>query len=99
MHAIAAAFSGTARVVALVGAGIALMVFLLSGLIPALVLGSFAGMSVAHSLVADTGGTVMRTALEVSGAVLSSVAAGALFMVLGAVVGAALNVLVRVLSR
>lgn len=99
MHAIAAAFSGTARVVAIIGAGIGLMVFLVSGLIPAIVYGSFAGMSVAHSLVNDDAGTVIRTALEVSGAVLSSIGVGALFMGLGTIVGLALNALARVLAH
>jgi hypothetical protein len=98
MHAIATAFSGAARVVALVGAALGLMVFLLSGLIPAIIYGSFAGMSVAHSLVGDVGGSVILTSLEVGGAVISSVLVGALFMSFGAVLGAALNVLVRVLA-
>jgi hypothetical protein len=97
MHAIATAFSGSARLVALFGAAIALAVFLLSGLIPAIVYGSFAGMSVAHALLGEIGSNGLRTAFEVSGAVISAVLAGALSIAVGAVVGAALNVFVRAL--
>jgi len=99
MQAIAAAFSGPARVITLVGAGIGLLGYLVSGLIPAIVYGSFAGMSVAQTLVGEVGADTLRTGLEVGGAVITSVAAGAAFIAVGAVVGAALNVLVRVMAR
>ncbi len=98
MHPISA-MSGTARVVALVGAGVGLLVFLLSGLLPSIVYGSFAGMAVAQSLMGEVGGTITGTALEVTGAVLVSLGVGGLFIVIGAVVGAALHVLARVLAR
>src|SRR5512139_3381520 len=82
------------RMDTLVGAGFGLALFLPIGLLPAMLYGGYAGLLLAGGIFGTpVAATLLPRALIVFGMVLGVVAVGSLFMVAGAVAGAALGAL------
>lgn len=84
----------------LVGAGIALAVFLAVALLPAMLYGGYAGLLLAGGIFGTpVVPTLLPRILIVFGMVMGVVAVGSLFAVLGAVVGAAVGALTSATLR
>jgi hypothetical protein len=80
----------------LIGAGIALALFLAIGLLPALLYGGYAGVLLAGGIFGTpVSASLAVRALIVFGMVLGVTAVGSLFAVAGAAAGAAVGVLLR----
>jgi hypothetical protein len=85
-----------AKTPSLVGAGLALAVFLAVGLLPALLYGGYAGLLLAGGIVGTpVEPTFIVRSLIVFGMVLGVTAVGSLFAVMGAAAGAAVGALTR----
>jgi hypothetical protein len=85
----------TRKTLTLVGAGVGLAAFLALGMLPALLYGGYAGVMLASGLTgAPVHATFLVRALVVLGMVLGAVGVGALFTIGGAVLGAAISILV-----
>lgn len=81
---------------ALIGAVLALLGFLVIGLLPALTYGGYAGVLLARGIFgAPLSGAFLENALVVFGAGLGVVGIGSLFAVTGAAFGAAVGLLVE----
>jgi hypothetical protein len=79
----------------LIGAVLALIVFLVLGLLPSLTYGGYAGVLLAKGIFgAPLQGAVLENALIVFGAVLGVVGVASLFLVTGAATGAAVGAVV-----
>lgn len=84
----------------MVGAGIALALFLAIGLLPALVYGGYAGVLLAGGLFGTPiVATLAVRALIVFGMVLGVTSVASLFTVLGAVLGSAVGLLIGGVSK
>jgi hypothetical protein len=78
----------------LIGAGIALAVFLAVGLLPSMLYGGYAGVLLAGGIFGTpVQATILARALIVFGMVMGVVGVGSLFAVMGAVAGAAVGAL------
>lgn len=88
------------KLYSIVGAGIALALFLAIGLLPALLYGGYAGVLLAGGIFGTpVAASLAARALIVFGMVLGVTAVGSLFAVTGAVVGAAAHALTRTARR
>jgi hypothetical protein len=84
----------------LLGAGFGLALFLALGLIPAVLYGGYAGLLLAGGIFGTpVEATLLPRALIVFGMVLGVVGVGSLFMVSGAVAGAAVGALSALADR
>lgn len=90
----------TSKLYSLVGAGVALALFLAVGLLPALLYGGYAGVLLAGGIFGTpVAASLAARALIVFGMVLGVTAVGSLFAVTGAVVGAAAHALLSYTHR
>jgi hypothetical protein len=87
----------TNKIPSLIGAGVALALFLAVALLPALLYGGYAGVLLAGGIFGTPlQATFLARALIVFGMVLGVTAVGSLFAVAGAFVGAAIGALTGV---
>jgi hypothetical protein len=88
------------KIPTLIGAGIALAVFLAVALLPAMLYGGYAGLLLAGGIFGTpVVPTLLPRLLIVFGMAMGVVAVGSLFAVLGAVAGAAVGALTSVTLR
>ncbi len=94
------AATSNSKLPALIGAGIALALFLALALLPAILYGGYAGLLLAGGIVGTpVEPSVIVRGLVVFGMVLGVVAVGSLFAVMGAAVGAAVGALMQVAAK
>lgn len=92
--------NGTSRTFAFGGGIVGLVTFLFVGLLPSIVYGGFAGVTMASSILGGPAdGSLIGRALVVFGMVVGLLGAGGVFIVIGAALGAGAYGIVRSASR
>lgn len=94
------ASTSSKKIPTLIGAGIALAVFLAVGLLPSMLYGGYAGVLLAGGIFGTpVQATLLPRALIVFGMIMGVVGVGSLFAVVGAAAGAAVGALTSVTLR